>query len=98
MPKREVDFEPSIYDSETGLPVSEFVSPSTSLMTYENKNSSSSISYIIKPADIHIYFRENKDAGEGTSLSILSMTHLGMLLTRAVLMRLHGIICFRQVF
>ena len=70
MPKREVDFEPSIYDSETGLPVSEFVSPSTSLMTYENKNSSSSISYIIKPADIHIYFRENKDAGEGTSLSI----------------------------
>lgn len=69
MPKREVDFEPSIYDSETGLPIAEFVSPSTSLMTYENKNNSS-ISYIIKPEDIHIYFRENKDAGEGTSLSI----------------------------
>lgn len=32
MPKREVDFEPSIYDSQTGLAIAEYVSPETSRM------------------------------------------------------------------
>ena len=75
-PKREVDFEPSIYDSETGLAIAEYVSPETSTMLYEEKQSSSSgshtsISYMIEPEDIHIYFRENKDRQEdNTTLSI----------------------------
>jgi pyruvate dehydrogenase E1 component len=69
MPKREVDFEPSIYDSQTGLAIAEYVSPETSRMRYEQN--SSSFSYTIEPEDIHVYFRENKDKQDGaTSLSI----------------------------
>lgn len=69
MPKREVDFEPSIYDSQTGLAIVEYVSPETSRMRYEQN--SSSFSYTIEPEDIHVYFRENKDKQDGaTSLSI----------------------------
>lgn len=76
MPKREVDFEPSIYDSETGLAVAEYVSPETSAMVYKDRQSSSggnhsSVSYSIEPEDIHVYFRENKDRLENnTTLSI----------------------------
>ncbi len=69
MPKREVDYEPSIYDSETGLAIAEYVSPETSRMRYQS--SSSSFHYSIEPEDIHIYFRENKDKRDGaTSLTI----------------------------
>ena len=53
MPKREVDFEPSIYDSQTGLAIAEYVSPETSRMRYEQN--SSSFSYTIEPEDIHVY-------------------------------------------
>lgn len=70
MPKREMDYEPSVYDSETGLAIAEYVSPETSRMRYE-PSGSSSFSYSIEPEDIHIYFRENKDKQDGaTSLTI----------------------------
>ena len=69
MPKREMDYEPSIYDSETELAIAEYVSPETSRMRYQS--SGSSFHYSIEPEDIHIYFRENKDKQDGaTSLTI----------------------------
>lgn len=45
MPKREVDFEPSIYDSQTGLAIAEYVSPGNIHERYEQN--SSSFSYTI---------------------------------------------------
>ncbi|MDR1716086.1 MAG: DUF5007 domain-containing protein [Prevotella sp.] len=55
MPKREVDFEPTIYDSNTGLPITEYVNPDNILMQYESTNR------MIDKEDVHIYFKENKD-------------------------------------
>lgn len=71
MPRREVDFEPTIYDSETGLAIAEYVTPETSRMYYSSSSGSSSYYYVIDPQDIHVYFRENKDKQDAsTSLSI----------------------------
>ena len=70
MPKREMDYEPSIYDSETGLAIAEYVSPETSRMRYQS--SGSSFHYSIEPEDIHIYFRENKDKQDGTTSLTIS--------------------------
>lgn len=64
MPKREVDFEPSIYDSETGLAIAEYVNPSEVYMTNEG-------GWYIAPSEVHIYFRENKDNTDpGSSLKL----------------------------
>lgn len=71
MPIREVDFEPSIYDPETGLAIAEYVGAESSNMRYENTDNSSSVIQLVEPGDIHIYFRENKDKKDSsTSLSI----------------------------
>ena len=96
MPKREVDFEPSIYDSQTGLAIAEYVSPETSRMRYEQN--SSSFSYTIEPEDIHVYFRENKDKQMVPLLCLFpSMIRLGMLLIRVVSMKPIGGDFFRPV-
>lgn len=71
MPFREVDFEPSIYDPETGLAIAEYVSAESSSMRYEDSGDSFGSVKLVEPRDIHIYFRENKDKKDpSTSLSV----------------------------
>jgi hypothetical protein len=68
-PIREVDFEPSIYDSETGLAVAEYVNPDLSYMRYREEDNA--YTNMIDEMDIHIYFRENKDDTDpNTTLTI----------------------------
>lgn len=55
MPQREVEFEPSVYDPETGLEIAKYVTPETVYIRDEIKG------YLIDPEDVHIYFRKNKD-------------------------------------
>lgn len=65
MPKREVDFEPTIYDPETGLAVAEYVTPTDIRMSTE------AIGRYIDKSEVHIYFRENKDNKEpGSTLKL----------------------------
>lgn len=70
MPIREADFRPSIYDSETGLATSEYVTPTISKMNYEASNGG--FSRLIEPGDIHIYFRENKENTNPTTTLTIS--------------------------
>lgn len=73
MPKREVDFEPTIYDSETGLAVAEYVTPTKGIMRTERKSQfSNGVSYPLIDLDgIHIYFREDKNnKEEGSTLKL----------------------------
>jgi hypothetical protein len=67
-PKREVDFEPSIYDSNTGLAIAEYVTPDLISMRYKTNEL---FSNMINREDVHIYFRENKDeTSPSTTLTI----------------------------
>ena len=76
MPFREVDFEPSIYDPETGLAIAEYVSAESSSMRYEDSGDSFGSVKLVEPRDIHIYFRENKDKKDpSTSLSVSFVWH-----------------------
>lgn len=69
MPKREQDFEPTIYDSETGLAIAEYLTPDYVYMSYAPNNFG--YSYSVGAEDVHLYFRENKDdPSPNTSLSI----------------------------
>lgn len=72
MPKREVDFEPSIYDPETGLAVAEYVTPTSSSIRKISEDKDKDYFYMMDLNDIHIYFREdrnNKEPGGTLKLS-----------------------------
>ncbi|MDR3244847.1 MAG: DUF5007 domain-containing protein [Prevotellaceae bacterium] len=61
-PVREVDYEPSNYDPNTGLAISDHVNPATvSRMVFEQVSSSFGYSYYyyMSPEDIHVFFRKN---------------------------------------
>lgn len=67
MPKREVDFEPSIIDSYSGLATAEYVTP-TSLKIYSEEEK------LLDLTDVHIYFREIREEGEDNKGSTLKLS------------------------
>lgn len=98
MPFREVDFEPSIYDPETGLAIAEYVSAESSSMRYEDSGDSFGSVKLVEPRDIHIYLERIRIKKiHPLHYPYHSTTHPGMSLVRVASMRPTGRTCFRQV-